>query len=127
MLWPPVRVNADGSEHRCQVSRPKRAFRVVEPVPPSVQAALANERAAGETTAAVQRLADVLADAERARTDYYRQRAGAGRPAPRSEVRQEHAPAQGAVTNPPAATYERSLLEEIDLDAPPDQPRSVSA
>ena len=124
LLWPPVRINADGSEHVCRVK--KRTWRVwhVEPVPAEVQAARANERAAAETTAAVaqtaqavERLADVLTDEAAARQDYFRQRAGAGRPAPRPEGRQGlSAPAQGAGTTPPAATHvepEGSLADEL--------------
>lgn len=115
LLWPPVRVNADGSEHVCRVVSYRRLRPVVEPVPPVVQAAIVSAQAAAGTSAAVERLATVLAGESQARQDYYRQRAGAGRPATRGVP----TPPQALeAATPPAAKQEpppRTLAERLEL------------
>lgn len=125
MLWPPVRVNADGSEHACRAVTYRRMAKVVEPVPPVVQAAVVNAQAAAETSASVERLATVLADESQARQDYFRQRAASGRPAgpsvarpsyPAVEGRQaDHAPTSPAA--PAASTPQPTLAERLNLES----------
>jgi hypothetical protein len=123
LLWPPVRINADGSEHVCTRQRGRRSVRVIDPIPPAVQAALVNERAALDalaasqrTAASVTRLVDTLAEESEARQDYYRQRTGAGRPATREAPAQPQAP---VATTQPAAKQEPapSLADRLGLES----------
>lgn len=120
LLWPPVRINADGTEHVCQRER-RRPIRVVDPIPEAVEAARLLEQASRETTAAVKRLADTLADESAARQDYYRQRAVRPPLAPRPWTGGVASPpvSEGGVAKPPAAKHEpeRSLSSLLEGEA----------